>query len=208
MIAPQSLHWILTPFLISLTLLIFSLFWVFFAVLALFFFLVFLVFLFFFRDPEITLGQGIISPADGKLVSCESCEDPDIGLCTKISIFMNIWNIHVNRAPVDGTLVTVRRHAGKHAAAFKDISDNESVALIFNTQYGHIKVVQVTGAFARRIVCYIRTGDTVGKGERVGIVRFGSRVEMYLPQTIEILPRVGQKIFVGETLGIPPAYGP
>ena len=150
-------------------------------------------FLFFFRDPERLVGEGIVSPADGRVV--EVTKD-------HISIFMNIWDVHVNRAPLAGTIKSMHHFPGHHTPAFREIKANEHLNTILTTNTCEITVVQIAGIFARRIVPYVGTGSAVTKGQRLGIVRFGSRVELQIP--IEVIWQVtcGDRVRAGQTIGI------
>ena len=144
--------------------------------------LCFLFLLIFFRDPERRVGKGVVSPADGKIIKVDEVEDKDVGKSYLISIFMSIWNVHVNRSPYNGIVSSLTHYNGGHSPAFLEKADgNEKTVTIIDTALGKIKMVQIAGAVARRIVSYICDGDRVEKGQRVGIIRFGSRVDLYLP---------------------------
>jgi len=137
----------------------------------------------FFRDPERTVGSDVVSPADGFIREITKEKDKDVGNCVKISIFMNIHNVHVNRMPIDGVIQKITYFNGGHIPAFKKESErNERVVTLINTSIGRVKLVQIAGTVARRIVPYVHKGDTVNKGERVGLIRLGSRVDVYLPE--------------------------
>jgi phosphatidylserine decarboxylase len=136
----------------------------------------------FFRDPERNIGTGIVAVADGKIREIININDSEVGECTRISTFMNIHNVHVNRMPLDGTIETITHYKGSHLPAFKKESDsNERVVLLIKTDIGRIKIVQIAGTVARRIIPYISKGETVKKGEKIGLIRLGSRVDIYLP---------------------------
>ncbi|KAA0007645.1 MAG: phosphatidylserine decarboxylase [Thermoplasmata archaeon] len=142
----------------------------------------FLFLLIFFRDPERRVGKGVVSPADGKIIKVDEVEDKDVGKSYLISIFMSIWNVHVNRSPYSGIVSSLTHYKGGHSPAFLEKADrNEKTVTIIDTPLGKIKMVQIAGIVARRIVSYICDGDRVEKGQRVGIIRFGSRVDLYLP---------------------------
>ena len=139
-------------------------------------------FVLFFRDPDRTIGKGIVACADGKIREITKLKDKDIGDCVLISTFMNVYNVHVNRMPLDGTVKDVKHINGLHLPAFKKESEkNERVIILVDTKIGKIKIVQIAGTLARRIVPYIKKGDKLKKGDKIGIIRLGSRVDIYLP---------------------------
>lgn len=161
----------------------------------------------FFRNPERDFREEekvVIAPADGKVIKVE---DVDIsgemsGRFKKISIFMNVFNVHVNRAPYSGKIEAINYHEGKFVSANLDkaSSDNERNAIMIRSDEKFpIWVVQIAGLIARRIVCWVRVGDMVKKGERFGLIRFGSRVDVYLPENSRITVEIGQKVKAGET---------
>ena len=153
----------------------------------------FLFSLMFFRDPYREKGPGIVSPADGRILAAE----PGSG---KITVFMGIHNVHVNRAPLDGRVASVVHTAGGHAPAYTEgAAANERVEMVLETRLGLVRVTQVAGVFARRIVPYVRRGDAVRKGQRIGMIRFGSRVELILPRGVRLSVRVGDKVRAGQT---------
>ncbi|MBA3043734.1 phosphatidylserine decarboxylase family protein, partial [archaeon] len=118
----------------------------------------------------------------------------------KVSTFMNLHNVHVNRAPLDGKIISVEHVFGRHMPAYKKESElNEKVVIKMDTEIGTIRIVQIAGVFARRIVPYIRENDVVKKGQRVGIIRFGSRVDLYLPSHVEIMVKKGENVLAGKT---------
>jgi len=136
----------------------------------------------FFRDPERVIGSGIVAVADGKIREILVLQDPDVGECTRISTFMNIHNVHVNRMPLDGVITELTHHPGGHLPAYRKESDhNERVIMIAQTTIGVIKIIQIAGTLARRIVPYVAKAQSMKKGERIGLIRFGSRVDVYLP---------------------------
>ena len=163
--------------------------------------------LYFFRDPVRVLPPEsgvIVSPADGKVIRVTEVEDERFlrGRARKISIFMNVFNVHVNRAPYAGTLETARLVPGRFYAAddVKAELHNEYCALTVATaDGGRYAVVQVAGLIARRIVCRAEPGDALATGERYGLIRFGSRVDLYLPPEARIKVKVGDKVRSGET---------
>lgn len=149
----------------------------------------------FFRDPhrEIPGGDGVIvSPADGKVI--EITPQPDGGV--KIAIFLNIFDVHVNRVPYEGVVENVSYHPGRFLAAWKTIAsdENERSVLTLSTPLGEMRVSQVAGLVARRIVCRVREGARLGRGERFGLIRFGSRVDTWLPPGVEAAVSLGDRV--------------
>lgn len=160
------------------------------------FWAIFLFVLQFFRDPPRTPVQGkglVLSPADGRVVAVEQAEDPWLKRqALKISVFMNVFNVHSNRSPVDGEVMEQWYHSGLFLNAVLDKAsrENERNALWLRTEDGQdVTCVQVAGLVARRILCYVTPGDRLTRGERYGFIRFGSRLDVYLPLTAR--PRVG-----------------
>jgi len=162
----------------------------------------------FFRDPE-RIGpiseDALISPADGKVILIEKIIDNQylLGQVYKISIFMNVFNIHVNRVPVSGTVEKVLYTPGKFYSADSDRGalHNEHCATILQSSRGHrLAFVQVAGLIARRIVCWLEVDDKVRRGQRFGLIRFGSRVDLYIPTQTQLEIAVGQKVKAGETV--------
>jgi len=155
----------------------------------------------FFRDPVRAIGSGIVAVADGKIRDIVSLQDPDVGESMMVSTFMNIHNVHVNRMPCDGRIEKVLHHPGSHLPAFKKESDaNERVELLMASDIGRIKIVQIAGTIARRIVPYVQQGDSLKKGEKIGLIRLGSRVDVYLPanRITSLVIHVGDTIKAGE----------
>jgi len=151
----------------------------------------FIFFLFFFRDPYRKIEDGIVSPADGVVMESGS----------RIAIFMNLWNVHVNRAPVSGKILEMKHLPGKHSPAFRERGENERLSIKMETDMGPMTVVQIAGIIARRIVPYVKEGDEVKKGDKIGIVRFGSKVEIYLPENVKAAVKKGDKVRAGQTVG-------
>ncbi|WP_329222365.1 phosphatidylserine decarboxylase [Streptomyces sp. NBC_01485] len=153
--------------------------------------------LWFFRDPEREIASGrVISPADGVVQSIMPWKDGR----TRVAIFMSPLNVHVNRAPLAGTVTSVEHIPGGFVPAFnKESENNERVVWHFDTELGDIEMIQIAGAVARRIVPYIPEGTKVEQGERVGLIRFGSRVDIYLPEGVDVAVEVGQKTVAGVT---------
>ncbi|WP_308388182.1 phosphatidylserine decarboxylase [Acidithiobacillus sp. AMEEHan] len=169
------------------------------------FFLLFLFSVQFFRDPAralpAALAGGILCPADGRVIAIEMVEDPYLQRqALKISIFMNVFDVHVNRLPIGGTVQQRWYFPGKffNAALDKASLENERNALWLRTEDGQdVTVVQVAGLVARRILCYVRPEEQVGTGQRFGFIRFGSRVDTYLPLSAQALVHLGQRVRSG-----------
>jgi phosphatidylserine decarboxylase len=162
---------------------------------------------YFFRNPERVIPDGenaVVAPADGVIIYLgESREQHLNAEMTKISIFMSVFNVHINRSPISGRVIETFYTRGK----FLDVRDeratfeNERAGLVLESPVGtRIAVVQVAGLIARRIVCYLHKGDTVKGGERYGLIRFGSRLDVYLPRDTDICVAVGDKTVAGETV--------
>lgn len=141
-------------------------------------------FLLFFRDPHRVVGEGLVAVGDGRIRTILKInEDVDCGPCICVSTFMNIYNVHVNRCPFNGTVIDIIHHRGLHLPAFtKESIKNERVIILLETSFGVIKIIQIAGTLARRIVPYIRKGDVLKKGDRIGLIRLGSRVDIYIPK--------------------------
>jgi phosphatidylserine decarboxylase len=164
----------------------------------------------FFRDPvRVTpVREGIVvSPADGRVAAViNAAPPPELGLgerpLPRVSIFMNVFNCHVNRSPVGGRIDDIVYHPGAFLSADLDKAseDNERNGFVIATGAARIGVVQIAGLVARRIVCFVRKGATVGAGERIGMIRFGSRVDVYLPEGARALVAEGQTAIAGETV--------
>ncbi len=163
---------------------------------------------YFFRDPARVVPEDpdvVICPADGKIIAVKEVEDSRFlhERVLKISIFMNVFNAHVNRIPLAGTVEKVFFKPGKFYAADKDKATlhNEYCAVTLATSRGfRYCVVQVAGLIARRIVCRAEPGDVITAGERYGLIRFGSRVDLYLPPDTEPVIALGDKVRAGETI--------
>jgi phosphatidylserine decarboxylase len=161
----------------------------------------------FFRDPPrtgTTEPSAVLSPADGRIVVVERAHDPYAGReALKISVFMNVFNVHSNRSPVDGEVLSTEYCSGKffNAALEKASLENERNAMVLLAKTGHtVTAVQVAGLVAKRILCYAQAKDHLARGQRYGFIRFGSRVDVYLP--IESTPRVaiGDKVSATSTV--------
>jgi phosphatidylserine decarboxylase len=173
-----------------------------------FFSLLTLFVIYFFRDPERSIPpeeKAILSPADGKVIRVEPCLEERFlkGPAIKISIFMSLLSVHVNRIPLTGNIAESSYSAGKFFSANLDKASaaNEQNALLIETSGGvRILAVQIAGLIARRIVCWVRKGDRVMRGQRFGLIRFGSRLDIYVPQNARVQARVGQKAYGGRTI--------
>ena len=161
----------------------------------------------FFRDPERTGPRGpqyVIAPADGVVVSIVDVDEPAFvgGQARRVAIFMNVFNVHVNRYPADGTVAYRHYNAGRflNAADEKASLENEQSSIGLETSKGRILVRQIAGLIARRIVTDHGTGTAVRQGERLGLIRFGSRVDVFLPAGAEVKVTVGQKTTAGTTV--------
>jgi phosphatidylserine decarboxylase len=162
---------------------------------------------FFFRDPDrvIPAGEGIfVSPADGKVIGIRDVSDQQFtgAGATEISIFMSPLDVHVNRSPCDGRVMAVRHSPGIFMAAYRDDASlrNENIVMLLETGHGNVLVRQVAGFVARRAVCRVREGDVLKRGERYGIIKFSSRLDMYLPKDAEIKVALGERVKAGETV--------
>jgi phosphatidylserine decarboxylase len=163
---------------------------------------------FFFRNPERkipSLEKVVLSPADGKVIHVGEClEDRFLKEKTlKVSIFMSVFNVHLNRSPVTGKVIRTSYNPGKFfvASAEKSSLLNEQHAFILETEDRfRVLLIQIAGLVARRIVCYAKSGDLLQKGEIFGLIRFGSRVDLYLPPEVKPIVRVGQKVKGGESI--------
>ena len=172
------------------------------------FFLLFLtLFLaYFFRDPERTIPSIenlILAPADGKVIAIEPASEPLFlkSQAQKISIFLSPLDVHINRIPASGKVDYLSYLPGKFLAAYKDkaSTDNEQTAIGISTPNGKILFKQIAGVLARRIVCRLKLGQDVQIGERFGMIRFGSRVDIFLPEGLELKVQKGDKVVGGET---------
>lgn len=172
--------------------------------LAAFFFAATLFLLQFFRDPERTPEGGadtLVSPADGTVLSVTEAAEAPAGARRRLSIFMSVFNCHVNRAPADGRLSDYAYVRGRKAAAFAEKAslENEQNRITLSTPRGSLTFKQIAGALARRIVFYPHVGDEVRRGERIGLIKFGSRVDLFLPDDSEVLVTPGQKLKAGRS---------
>lgn len=154
----------------------------------------------FFRDPERTPPPDpglLLSPADGRLLPLHR-----EGGTVRLSVFMSVFNVHVNRFPCSGVVREVRYNPGRFLAAWSDKAslDNEQVRILLDTERGPLTVVQIAGLIARRVVCWAVAGRAFARGERLGLIRFGSRVDLYLPEEeVEVLAAPGDRVRAGVT---------
>jgi phosphatidylserine decarboxylase len=159
---------------------------------------------YFFRDPQriIPADPGIVvSPADGRVVQIVD-ELHDSVMRHRISIFLSIWNVHVQRAPVAGRIADVVYRPGRFYAAFRSSAsvENEQNLIYIHTPAGTIVFIQIAGAIARRVICWKREGEIISRGDRVGLIRFGSRVDVWLPMDTEVTVTRGQNVKGGESV--------
>ncbi|MDB4880954.1 MAG: Phosphatidylserine decarboxylase proenzyme [Gemmatimonadetes bacterium] len=162
---------------------------------------------YFFRDPERAGDRGaqvVIAPADGKVVLIQEVDEPAFmgGRARRISIFMNVFNVHVNRYPVSGTVTYVQYNKGKflNAAVEKASMENEQSSVGIETPNGRVMMRQIAGLIARRIITYSRVGDVAEQGARMGLIKFGSRVDVFVPLDAEIVAKVGDAPVAGSTV--------
>ncbi|MBN1954034.1 MAG: phosphatidylserine decarboxylase family protein [Anaerolineae bacterium] len=169
---------------------------------------VFGLLLYFFRNPQRRpAGEGedvFLSPADGTVMEVERGPAPRLieGETLKIGIFMSIFDVHVNRAPSEGKVVLVEHVPGRFVRAYRpeasEVNEHNFIGLA--TSHGPILVKQISGALARRIVCWVKTGEQLRQGQRLGVIKFGSRVDIYLPPTAEPAVQVGEHVLAGTTV--------
>ena len=162
---------------------------------------------YFFRDPERVGDRGaslMVSPADGKLIMITDVDEPSFvqGRAIRLSIFMNVFNVHVNRYPVDGVVKYIHYNKGKffNASAEKSSLENEQMSVGIETGGHRVLVRQIAGLIARRIVTYSKLGETVRQGDRMGIIRFGSRVDVFLPPGSTVRSKLGDVTTAGVTI--------
>ena len=188
MIEKSGIKTILIELAVLLVLLLFSAFFLAFIFLVLTAFTIF-----FFRDPPRKIEKGIVSPADGKI---------DFVGERRIEIFMSPFDCHVNRAPVSGRIQKIVYKEGRFIPAYRREDSAEKNEILIRNEKGTFKVTQIAGFFARRISCYVKEGDWVEKGEKIGMIKFGSRVCLDLPAGYRITRRVGEKVKAGETVAV------
>lgn len=165
--------------------------------------------IYFFRDPERTHvndERAVFTPADGKVLSIENLHNGDYRLkdkVIKISIFMSIFNAHINRVPIKGKIAQLSYHPGKFFSANRDkasLYNEHNIVTLETDNKKKIIFVQIAGLIARRIACWVKKGDYVETGQRFGLIRFGSRLEVYLPPDSEIKVKKGEKVKAGQTI--------
>ena len=200
-IAREGFLFIIPSLFIALALLFFH-YWI--AALIVVFF--FLFFCYFFRDPHRQTSADVlrlISPADGKVVEADIVSEDQFLHCKmkKIGIFMSPLDVHVNRAPCDGRIRKTEHRAGEFALAYKKDIDKENERNFILLEDGEHKIllVQIAGFLARRIICYVREGDRVKRGDRVGMIAFGSRVDIYVPEVYDVIVKNGDRVKAGIT---------
>lgn len=170
-----------------------------------------LEFFYFFRDPDRFIPQEprvIVAPADGKIINIQGMKEESFlkGEYVRVSIFMNIFSVHVNRAPISGQIEYVKYHPGKFISAFKEKAslDNEQVLIGINggedKREFKVLVKLIAGLIARRIVLWKGEGDKLSKGERISLIKFGSRVDLYVPSGVELKVKEGNWVKAGETV--------
>jgi phosphatidylserine decarboxylase len=165
---------------------------------------IFVTFIVFFRDPEREPPDDpslLVSPADGRVVMIKDVDDAQIGEATRISIFLSLFDVHVNRSPLQAQVVSTEHHDGKfnHAASADASEVNERNAILLQVGSGKIVVRQIAGLVARRIVCWMKPGDMLERGERLGLIKFGSRVDVILPRGTQLLVKVEDVVRGGKT---------
>jgi phosphatidylserine decarboxylase len=201
-IAPDGYPFIIVFALITMVVYFFGKPWI-----SIFPLLITLFMVFFFRDPERKIPEGeniFVSPADGKVILIKDVYEKDY-LKTdskEISIFMSLFNVHINRSPYNGKVSFIKHSSGKFLVAHKDAAsiENENVVMVLEGRNGKIVVRQVAGFLARRIVSKVIVGDELRRGERYGMIKFGSRLDVYLPKDVKIKVKVGDKVKAGETI--------
>jgi len=174
---------------------------------ALIFSILFMFLLFFFRDPERRTPEDenlILAPADGKVILIKPFDNLEFmgGGGTLVSVFMSLFDVHVNRVPISGVVKYFRYNPGKFFPAFKDKAalENEQTELGLENEHGKVVLKQIAGIMARRIVCQLKQGDLIKAGERFGMIKFGSRLDLFLPKNVQIKVKLNHKVRAGETL--------
>lgn len=201
-LAREGWPFIIISLVITLLIFHYANFWV-----ALPFILIAIFIIQFFRDPKRHIPHEpnlVLCPADGRVICVEECLDVYQNVNSlKVSIFMNVFNVHSNRSPVDGVISKINYFPGKFVNADFDkaSTENERNAMVIDLPNGQkLTVVQVAGLIARRILCYVKPGNTLSRGQRYGFIRFGSRVDVYLPTTSQVNVTIGQKVKASETI--------
>ncbi len=186
MITKGSVDWIVPPVVLAVGAILIR--WYLMAILGTTLVIFFVIF---FRDPDrIPKEEGVISPADGVVTH--------IG--RKVTIFMRLRDVHVNRAPLPGTIKEIKYIKGIHRPAFLNTSQNEKNHITIETMHGDVSVVQIAGILARRIICYVKEGDEVEAGQRIGAILFGSKVEVTIPPEYKLIIKPGDRVKAGESV--------
>ena len=200
-LAKEGFVFIIPLLVVTILMFLLSFYWV-----AFFLGLGFLFVTWFFRDPERHIPSEpnvIVSPADGKITEIITEKEPINGeLCKRVTIFLSVFNVHVNRVPIAGTIEEIRYNPGKFLAAFnpKASMDNEQNIILINNGKTHVFVKQIAGLIARRIVCWPKKGDYYELGQRYGLIRFGSRVDILLPETTKLSVTCGDRVSGGKSI--------
>ena len=200
-IAKEGLLFII-PFSILALLFLILEFWIFFVILSLITFCL----CFFFRDPKRKIpkkNNAILSPADGKIVKIQTLESHQSlpSPTTIISIFLSLLDVHITRAPLSGLVEKIEFHSGKYFSAYKEEASlkNKSNSIYMKSDGRNILIRQIVGYAARRLKCYVSRNEKIEKGQKIGLMYFGSRVEVFLPPGIQLKIRLNQKVIAGET---------
>lgn len=202
-IAKGGLNWILVPLTLGIMsivpYLIIKLFYL--IILTILWFLLAVFFVIFFRDPARVPPKDpnlIVAPADGRVIKIGRGEKNKVRICT----FMNIYNVHVNRMPIDGQIIKITHKLGGFKPAYdKDSDQNERVEITVKTKLGKVEIVQIAGIMARRIVPYIKENQKLNRGQRLGIIRLGSRVDLILPEhKVKVQVKTGMKVQAGTSV--------
>ena len=158
----------------------------------------------FYRAPERAIPSvvgGLLSPADGRVLSVEDAVDPFVGPSVRVAIFLSPLDVHINRSPIDGVVTATVYTPGGFAAAYDPSAEaNERCAIRLQGEHARVTVVQIAGVVARRIVCHVGSGDKLSAGDRLGMIRFGSRTDCYMPRGTEVTVRVGERVTGGTTV--------
>jgi phosphatidylserine decarboxylase len=158
----------------------------------------------FFRDPDRAVPvvlNGVLAPADGRVISVEDAVDPFVGPAVRVAIFLSPLDVHVNRAPIAGVVTDTVYTPGRFVAAYDPAAEaNERCAVRLQGEHARVTTVQIAGVLARRIVCRVGPGDKLAAGERFGMIRFGSRTDCYMPRGTEPTVRVGEHVRGGQTV--------
>jgi phosphatidylserine decarboxylase len=162
---------------------------------------------YFFRDPERSIPEGndnVVSPADGKVVSIKEVLEPRFlkSEATKVAIFLSPLNVHINRSPISGKVTYTEYKRGSYYPAYLETAsqENETNFIGIENESERVLVTQIAGILARRIVCRVEQDDSVEKGERIGMIKFGSRTELFLPKGMKIAVKEGDKVKAGESI--------